>query len=155
MRRAAPEAFKAFHFQTGDMQDFKIGAYEAGRRDFFRPHRDNSSPKTQHRKFALSINLNDDYEGGGVTFPEYGSTAYTTPAGASSALAFQRAEETIDGRQIGLHPGAPPRRLGVLAPLFDLIGRVQLRRLEGAARVDLTRVQRQSDDERSGRAHRQ
>lgn len=81
MRRAAPEAFKAFHFQTGDMQDFKIGAYEAGRQDFFRPHRDNSSPKTQHRKFALSINLNEDYEGGGVTFPEYGSTAYTTPAG--------------------------------------------------------------------------
>jgi predicted SAM-dependent methyltransferase len=42
-------------------------------RGHFAPHRDNNSPITAHRRFALSLNLNDAYEGGELYFPEYGS----------------------------------------------------------------------------------
>lgn len=83
MRRVAPEVYKDFHFKTGGMQSFRVGGYEAGRGDYFRPHRDNSSPQTEYRKFAITLNLNDDFEGGGLTFPEYGEAVYHTgPGGA-------------------------------------------------------------------------
>jgi len=44
---------------------------------FFRRHRDNQTPGTENRRFALTLNLNTgEYEGGGLTFPEYGPHRY-------------------------------------------------------------------------------
>ena len=40
-----------------------------------------SSPGTAERRFAVTINLNDDYDGGGVVFPEYGPDHYRPEAG--------------------------------------------------------------------------
>jgi hypothetical protein len=36
---------------------------------FFRAHRDNLSPATAHRRFALTLNLNESYQGGQLRFP--------------------------------------------------------------------------------------
>ena len=41
---------------------------------------------TAHRRFAVSVNLNEDYEGGEISFPEYGPRRYRPAAGA--ALVF-------------------------------------------------------------------
>ena len=49
---------------------------------YFRRHRDNSAPSVAFRQFALSLNLNDDYMGGHLLFPEYNDRRYRPPAGA-------------------------------------------------------------------------
>ena len=50
-------------------------------------HRDNPTPDLAHRRFALSINLNQGaFEGGELVFREYGEQRYQVPSGA--ALVF-------------------------------------------------------------------
>ena len=95
MRRIAPEVYKAFHFKTGSMQSFRVGGYEAGRGDYFRPHRDNSSPQTEHRKFAMTLNLNDDFAGGGLIFPEYGEAVYHTGPGGAVVFSCSLLHEAL------------------------------------------------------------
>ncbi|WP_419964690.1 2OG-Fe(II) oxygenase [Pelomonas cellulosilytica] len=52
----------------------------------FRAHRDNTTRGTAHRRFALSVNLNNDFDGGELCFPEYAPRTYKMPAG--SAIVF-------------------------------------------------------------------
>jgi hypothetical protein len=80
-QRIAPELEKAYHFSNFFFERFLVVCYDAARRDHFSPHRDNLSPGTAERRFALTVNLNDDYEGGGVAFPEYSSNHYRPEAG--------------------------------------------------------------------------
>ena len=47
----------------------------------FAAHRDNSQDITAHRRFAVSINLTDAFEGGAVSFPEYNLRGYKAPPG--------------------------------------------------------------------------
>ena len=49
----------------------------------FRAHRDNTTKGTAHRRFAVSINLNDEFDGGEVSFPEYGPRSFKPPAGGA------------------------------------------------------------------------
>ena len=88
-RRVMPEIRKAFAYEARRFEGFKIGSYDAGDRGFFTAHRDNLSPSTAHRKFALSLNLNDDYDGGELRFPEYGPDRYRPAPG--EALVFSGA----------------------------------------------------------------
>ena len=37
--------------------------------------------KNAHRRFAMTLNLNSGFKGGGLRFPEYGSDLYTPEAG--------------------------------------------------------------------------
>jgi len=83
-RRVAPEMAKAFQFQATQMERHLVGCYEVG--GHFSPHRDNTTAVTEHRRFAVSLNLNDDYDGGEICFPEYGRRRYRPAAG--SALVF-------------------------------------------------------------------
>jgi hypothetical protein len=48
--------------------------------------RNNEHRSEAHRRFVVMVNLNDDYEGGEVCFPEYGGRLYRMPAGG--ALVF-------------------------------------------------------------------
>jgi len=82
-RRIAPELDKAFGFRQPFRFDrFIVTCYDAERGDYFRRHRDNGSPATADRRFALTLNLNDgDYDGGELVFPEYGLHRYSPPAG--------------------------------------------------------------------------
>lgn len=85
-RRVLPEVHKAFAYEADRFEGFKIGCYTDHDRGFFEAHRDNLSPATAHRRFALSLNLNDGYEGGGLCFPEYGPDLYRP--GRGEALVF-------------------------------------------------------------------
>ncbi len=86
MSRIGPEVYKAFQFRVIALERFCIAAYEAGRGDYFKAHRDNTTEQTAKRRFAVTLNLNDDYRGGGLKFAEFGEDVYGTAAGG--ALVF-------------------------------------------------------------------
>ena len=95
-RRIMPELFKAFAYRGTRFEGFKIACYEAHDRGFFSAHRDNLSPSTAHRRFALTLNLNDDYEGGQLRFPEYGPDLYRPPPGGALLFSCSHLHEVLD-----------------------------------------------------------
>lgn len=79
-----PMVNRAFQFEATRMERYLIGCYDAGTGGHFRPHRDNTTRGTAHRRFAVSINLNaGDYEGGDLRFPEFGPRTYRPPTGGA------------------------------------------------------------------------
>jgi predicted 2-oxoglutarate/Fe(II)-dependent dioxygenase YbiX len=81
-RRVLPEIEKLFFMQANYIERHIVGCYSAEDGGHFAPHRDNRPGLTSHRRFAISVNLNDDFEGGEVLFPEYDNThGYKAPAG--------------------------------------------------------------------------
>jgi hypothetical protein len=104
-RRVMPEIRKAFAFRATRFEGFKIACYDASGGGFFRPHRDNLSPSTAHRVFALTINLNEAYEGGQLRFPEYGNQLYRPDSGAALVFSCAHLHEVLDitaGRRFAL-----------------------------------------------------
>ena len=82
--RLAPEIAKAFGFEVTHIERHIVACYSAEDGGYFRPHRDNTTPGTAHRKFACSINLNaEDFEGGDLRFPEFGPRTYRPPTGGA------------------------------------------------------------------------
>ena len=65
------EIRKVFYFDVQYREYYKICSYDAETSGRFHAHRDTPAPY-QHRKYALSLFLNDDYEGGEFVLPEYG-----------------------------------------------------------------------------------
>ncbi len=81
--RLVPMVKRAFQFEATRMERYIVGSYSAGA-GHFRPHRDNTTKGTAHRRFAVTINLNaGDYEGGDLRFPEYGARTYRAPTGGA------------------------------------------------------------------------
>lgn len=83
LRRVNPEIKKAYQFHATRMERYLVACYHAENGDHFRPHRDDTTQGTAHRKFALSIFLNDDYDGGELSFPEYGPQTFRAPVGGA------------------------------------------------------------------------
>lgn len=82
--RLAPEIEKTFNFKPTRMERYLVGRYDSGGAGFFKPHRDNTTKGTAHRRFAVSINLNQrDYIGGELIFREFGLKRYRPPAGGA------------------------------------------------------------------------
>ena len=82
-RRLGPQIEKAFQFKATRMERYLVACYDAETGGHFRPHRDNTTRGTAHRRFAVSINLNADFEGGDLRFPEFGRRTYRpAPGGA-------------------------------------------------------------------------
>jgi predicted 2-oxoglutarate/Fe(II)-dependent dioxygenase YbiX len=81
-----PEVKKIFGFDVTHREPWKIGRYDAAKGGFFYRHRDNADEELAYRRCAVSVNLNDDYDGGEIQFPEYGAALYRPEAG--SALVF-------------------------------------------------------------------
>lgn len=84
--RLLPELFKAFQFEATRIERYIVACYEADTGGHFRAHRDNTTRGTAHRKFAVSLLLNSEFDGGGLRFPEFGGRSYQPPAGG--ALVF-------------------------------------------------------------------
>ncbi|MCU0885201.1 MAG: 2OG-Fe(II) oxygenase [Beijerinckiaceae bacterium] len=82
-RRIVPEIAKVHQFQVTRMERYIVGCYTAEDGGHFRAHRDNTTKGTAHRRFAISINLNADFEGGEVSFPEYGPRSFKPPPGGA------------------------------------------------------------------------
>ena len=85
--RIGPELIKVFAFDRQFTFDSHIVlSYSADGRHFFGAHRDNGAPTTADRAFAVSLNLNDDFEGGELVFPEYAGVRVSPPAGGAAVF---------------------------------------------------------------------
>lgn len=82
-RRLVPEIQKAFQFRATRIERYIVACYDAAEGGHFRAHRDNTTPGTAHRRFAVTINLNDGFEGGELWFPEFGPRRYRPPMGGA------------------------------------------------------------------------
>jgi predicted 2-oxoglutarate/Fe(II)-dependent dioxygenase YbiX/peroxiredoxin len=80
-KRVVPQIAKVHQFTVTRMERYIVGCYDSASGGHFRAHRDNTTKGTAHRRFALSVNLNDDFDGGEVSFPEYGPRSFKAPAG--------------------------------------------------------------------------
>ena len=83
-RRIIPEIKKSYQFDVTRMERYLVACYAAEEGGHFRPHRDNTTKGTAHRRFAISVNLNaDEYDGGDLRFPEFGRRTYRAPTGGA------------------------------------------------------------------------
>lgn len=87
-QRLAPQMERAFLFRPTRIERYIVACYDAQSGGYFKPHRDNTTAGTAHRQFAVSINLNaEEFEGGDLRFPEFGSKTYRPPTGGAVVFA--------------------------------------------------------------------
>jgi predicted 2-oxoglutarate/Fe(II)-dependent dioxygenase YbiX len=85
--RIGPELVKVFAFDREFTFDAHVVlSYSAEGGHFFSAHRDNGAPTTADRAFAVSLNLNDGFEGGELVFPEYAGIKVSPPTGAAAVF---------------------------------------------------------------------
>lgn len=103
--RVNPMIKKAFAFDVSRREELHIARYVGERKGNEMGHRDNTSPETAYRRFALSLNLNDDYEGGEVFFKEYNQNGYKGAPGTAmifSSSLLHEVGETKSGTRYTL-----------------------------------------------------
>lgn len=106
-RRIVPELLKVHHFRATRMERYIVACYASEDGGHFRPHRDNTTKGTAHRRFAVSINLNDDFDGGEVNFPEYGPRSFKPPIGGAvvfSCSLLHQVSKVTRGRRYAFLP---------------------------------------------------
>jgi predicted 2-oxoglutarate/Fe(II)-dependent dioxygenase YbiX len=81
--KIVPQILKCHQFQITRMERYIVACYDSITGGHFRAHRDNTTSGTAHRKFAVSINLNDAFDGGEVGFPEFGTRTYKPTVGGA------------------------------------------------------------------------
>jgi predicted 2-oxoglutarate/Fe(II)-dependent dioxygenase YbiX/peroxiredoxin len=86
VRRLLPAVERYFQFQATRMDRYIVACYDNEIGGHFYRHRDNVNAGAQHRRFAITINLNSDYDGCDLVFPEFGRKTYRAPHGG--ALVF-------------------------------------------------------------------
>jgi len=96
-RRVLPEIRKAFHCDARRIERFLVARYDAATGGYFRRHRDNTTPATAHRRFAMTLNLNAEaHEGGHLRFPEYAPHRYRPPTGHAIIFSGSLLHEATD-----------------------------------------------------------
>jgi predicted 2-oxoglutarate/Fe(II)-dependent dioxygenase YbiX len=130
VQRLLPEVEKAFQFRATRIERYIVARYDAAEGGYFRPHRDNTTPGTAHRKFAVTINLNaEGFEGGDLRFPEFGARTYRAPTGGAVVFSCSLLHEAT--------PVVSGRRYATLPFLYDEEGarirEANLHTVEGAA----------------------
>lgn len=110
--RVVPEIKKAFQFEVTRIERYIVACYDGTSQGFFRAHRDNTTAGTAHRRFAVTINLNaEEYEGGELRFPEFGSRSYRAPTGGAVVFSCSLLHEAL--------PVTRGRRYATLPFLYD------------------------------------
>jgi peroxiredoxin/predicted 2-oxoglutarate/Fe(II)-dependent dioxygenase YbiX len=110
--RLAPEIEKAFQFRATRMERYIVSCYDADEGGYFKPHRDNNTKGTAHRRFAVSLFLNSgEYQGGYLRFPEFGSALYAAPSGGAVVFSCSMLHEAT--------PVSGGRRYMFLPFLYD------------------------------------
>lgn len=107
MRRVVPEIEKVHQFKVTRMERYIVCCYAAEDEAHFAAHRDNTTKGTAHRRFAVSVNLNADFEGGEVGFPEYGPRRYKPPPGGAvvfSCSLLHKVYKVTGGRRYAFLP---------------------------------------------------
>lgn len=127
--RLAPAIKRTFQFHATRVERYIVACYDAADQGHFRAHRDNTTRGTAHRRFAVTINLNDDYDGGDLRFPEFGARTYRAPVGGAVVFSCSLLHEAT--------PVTRGRRYACLPFLYDeaaaKVRAENVRYLDGAA----------------------
>jgi predicted 2-oxoglutarate/Fe(II)-dependent dioxygenase YbiX/peroxiredoxin len=83
VRRLLPAIERYFQFQATRMDRYIVACYDSADGGHFHRHRDNVNAGAEHRRFAVSINLNGDFDGCDLLFPEFGRKTYRPPTGGA------------------------------------------------------------------------
>jgi predicted 2-oxoglutarate/Fe(II)-dependent dioxygenase YbiX len=105
--RLFPLIARAFAFEVTRIERYLVSCYDAADGGVFHPHRDNVTFQTAHRKFACSLNLNDDFEGGDLRFPEFGAQTHRPPLGGAVVFScglLHEAQRVTAGRRYAFLP---------------------------------------------------
>lgn len=94
--RVTPMIKKAFAFEVTRREDLHIARYTGERSGNHIGHRDNTSAATAYRRFAFSMNLNDDYEGGELRFNEYTKQGYRAAPGTAMVFSSSLLHEVME-----------------------------------------------------------
>lgn len=114
-RALFPEVHRVYQWRPTHVERYLIACYDADEGGYFRAHRDNETPGTAHRRFAVSINLNaEDFEGGDLRFPEFGRRTYRPPTGGAVVFSCSLQHEAT--------PVTRGRRYAYLPFLYDAAG---------------------------------
>lgn len=114
-RRLLPQIRTAYQFAATRVERYLVACYDAEEGGYFRPHRDNTTLATAHRRFAVSINLNAEaFEGGDLRFPEFGQRTYRPPTGGAVVFCCSLLHEAT--------PVTRGRRYAFLPFLYDDAG---------------------------------
>ena len=129
-RRICPEIRKAFQMRPTRIERDLVARYNSETGGHFGPHRDDTGIAIAHRRFAVSINLNADFEGGEISFPEYSPRTFKAAPGTAivfSASILHQVSRVTRGR-----------RYVFLTFLFDeeaeRVRQANLRAVQGAQR---------------------
>jgi predicted 2-oxoglutarate/Fe(II)-dependent dioxygenase YbiX len=111
-RSLVPMIHRAFQFTVTRAERWIVARYDSGEGGYFRPHRDNTTAGTAHRRFACTVNLNaEDYDGGDLRFPEFGDRTYRAPTGGAVVFSCSLLHEAL--------PVTRGRRYATLPFLYD------------------------------------
>jgi hypothetical protein len=105
--RLFPQIERSFCSSVTRIERYLVSCYAADDQGVFHAHRDNNTYGTAHRKFAGSINLNDDFEGGDLRFAEFGPAVYRPPVGAACVFScglLHEATRVTAGRRYAFLP---------------------------------------------------
>ena len=101
-RRVCPEIRKAFQMRLTRIERDLVARYDSETGGHFGPHRDDTGMSVAHRRFAVSINLNADFEGGEISFPEYSPRSFKAAPGTAivfSASILHQVSRVTRGRR--------------------------------------------------------
>ena len=101
-RRVCPEIKKAFQMRPTRIERDLVARYDSETGGHFGPHRDDTGIAIAHRRFAVSINLNADFEGGEISFPEYSPRTFKAAPGTAvvfSASILHEVSRVTRGRR--------------------------------------------------------
>jgi peroxiredoxin/predicted 2-oxoglutarate/Fe(II)-dependent dioxygenase YbiX len=106
-RRLLPMIHRMLGFTTTRIERYLVSCYDAADQAVFHPHRDTTTLGTAHRRFACSINLNADFEGGDLRFAEFGARTYRPPLGGAVVFScdlLHEATRVTAGRRYAFLP---------------------------------------------------
>jgi predicted 2-oxoglutarate/Fe(II)-dependent dioxygenase YbiX len=139
--RLVPAVRRAFAFDITRYEYIQVGCYSADEEGHFGKHRDNGSALSAHRRFAVSLNLNDDFEGGLLRFPEHGNAEYRPAPGTAVVFSCSLLHEAT--------PVTRGRRFMLVAQFW---GEAEVTLREEAQRVEASGAPAAGEDQRASRA---
>jgi len=107
VRRLLPAIERFFQYPATRMDRYMVSCYDSAIGGHFFRHRDNVNAGARHRRFAVSINLNSDYDGCDLIFPEFGRRRYRAPNGGAvvfSCGALHQVTPITRGRRYAFVP---------------------------------------------------